>query len=254
MQEYRIPWIPAAFPSQAACLCPQPPDSLPGGSLSRKLSSWLGRRDHATFVYRHPLRVKHWLVSFIYAAFGDPSQKPILARLSRKLKFRKFICLKVTTKGLGFAPTSWFGACLVVQLVKNPPSMRETWVRSLGWKETLEKEMATHSHFSGLKNSMGRVAWQATQSMRTQRVETWLSAFHFTSLHDFKFHTVSTPTRHRLGESDQFQLGRVKKLVGGRGQESTERGKLKKKRKHKTLFGDWVGLQKKSPRKEKTMR
>ena len=30
-------------------------------------------------------------------------------------------------------------------MVKNPPVMQETRVRSLGWKDPLEKEMATHS-------------------------------------------------------------------------------------------------------------
>ena len=29
--------------------------------------------------------------------------------------------------------------------VKNPPAMQETWVRSLGQQDPLEKEMATHS-------------------------------------------------------------------------------------------------------------
>ena len=33
----------------------------------------------------------------------------------------------------------------MVQAVKNLPAMQETWVRSLGWEDTLEKEMATHS-------------------------------------------------------------------------------------------------------------
>ena len=33
----------------------------------------------------------------------------------------------------------------VAQLVKNPPAMRETWVRSLGWEDPLEKGKATHS-------------------------------------------------------------------------------------------------------------
>ena len=33
---------------------------------------------------------------------------------------------------------------MVVQMVKNLPTMRETWVRSLGWEDPLEKEMATH--------------------------------------------------------------------------------------------------------------
>ena len=30
-------------------------------------------------------------------------------------------------------------------MVKNPPAMQETWVRSLGWEEPLEEGMATHS-------------------------------------------------------------------------------------------------------------
>ena len=34
---------------------------------------------------------------------------------------------------------------LVAQLVKNSPAVRETWVRSLGGEDPLEKGMATHS-------------------------------------------------------------------------------------------------------------
>ena len=36
-------------------------------------------------------------------------------------------------------------ASLATQLVKNPPAMQETWVRSLGWKDPLEKGKAPHS-------------------------------------------------------------------------------------------------------------
>ena len=36
-------------------------------------------------------------------------------------------------------------ASLVVQLVKKLPAMQETWVRSLGQEDPLEKGMATHS-------------------------------------------------------------------------------------------------------------
>ena len=38
---------------------------------------------------------------------------------------------------------SW--ASLVAQLVKNPPTMWETWVQSLGWDDPLEKGTVTHS-------------------------------------------------------------------------------------------------------------
>ena len=37
------------------------------------------------------------------------------------------------------------GASLIVQLVKNPPAMWGTWIRSLYWKDPLEKGTATHS-------------------------------------------------------------------------------------------------------------
>ena len=33
----------------------------------------------------------------------------------------------------------------MAQMVKNLPAMQETWVRSLGLEDPLEKEMATHS-------------------------------------------------------------------------------------------------------------
>ena len=39
---------------------------------------------------------------------------------------------------------SW--TSLMVQTVKNPPAMRETWVWSLGWEYPLEEGMATHPH------------------------------------------------------------------------------------------------------------
>ena len=35
-------------------------------------------------------------------------------------------------------------ASLVAQMVKNLPAMQETWIRSLGQEDPLEKEMATH--------------------------------------------------------------------------------------------------------------
>ena len=47
-------------------------------------------------------------------------------------------------KGIGYRlQYSW--ASLVAQLVKIPPAMQETWVRSLGQEDPLEKEMAIHS-------------------------------------------------------------------------------------------------------------
>ena len=36
-------------------------------------------------------------------------------------------------------------ASLVLQMVKNLPALQETWVQFLGWEDSLEKGMATHS-------------------------------------------------------------------------------------------------------------
>ena len=38
-----------------------------------------------------------------------------------------------------------YSSSLVAQLVKNPPTMRETWVQSLRWEDPLEEGKATHS-------------------------------------------------------------------------------------------------------------
>ena len=61
---------------------------------------------------------------------GDPGSIPGLGRS--------------TGERLGY-PLQYSWASLVVQLVKNPPAMQETWVLSLGWENLLEKGKATHS-------------------------------------------------------------------------------------------------------------
>ena len=45
-------------------------------------------------------------------------------------------------------------------MVKNLPAVKETRVRSLGWEDSLEEGMATHSSILG-QNSMDRGAWRA---------------------------------------------------------------------------------------------
>ena len=46
-------------------------------------------------------------------------------------------------------------------MVKHLSPVRETWVRSLGQDDLLEKEVATHSSNSCLENSMDGGAWCA---------------------------------------------------------------------------------------------
>ena len=49
-------------------------------------------------------------------------------------------------------------ASLVAQMVKNLPAVRDTWVRSLGWEDPLEKGMATHSSIRAWRIPMDRGA------------------------------------------------------------------------------------------------
>ena len=64
------------------------------------------------------------------------------------------------------SPCGW--TSLVAQTVKRLPTMRETWVRSLGCEDLLEKEMATHSSILAWK-----IPWREEpdrlQSMGSQR-------------------------------------------------------------------------------------
>ena len=57
-------------------------------------------------------------------------------------------------------------------VVKNPPAMQEMqeiWVRSLGWEDPLEEEMATHSSILP-GESHGQRSLEGLQSMGLQRV------------------------------------------------------------------------------------
>ena len=60
-------------------------------------------------------------------------------------------------------------ASLVAQIVKRLPKMWETQVKSLGWRDLLEKELATHSSILAWK-----IPWteqpSGLQSMGSQRV------------------------------------------------------------------------------------
>ena len=47
-------------------------------------------------------------------------------------------------------------------MVKNPPSVWETRVQSLGWEDPLEEGMATHSSILAWRIPMERSTWWAT--------------------------------------------------------------------------------------------
>ena len=67
----------------------------------------------------------------------------------------------------GFSFPLEIKASLVVQLVKNPPAMWETWVQSLGWEDPLQKGNATHS--SILAWRMPWTVWHGLTYLEIQR-------------------------------------------------------------------------------------
>ena len=74
---------------------------------------------------------------------------------------------------------------MVVQTVKNLPAMRETWVRSLGWEDSLKEDMAADSSILAWTIAMDRGAWRAIVRGVTKS-RTRLSDFH-TSHHGRTF-------------------------------------------------------------------
>ena len=47
-------------------------------------------------------------------------------------------------------------------MVKDPPAVQETWIPSLGWEDSLEEGMATHSNILAWRIAMDRGVWWAT--------------------------------------------------------------------------------------------
>ena len=110
---------------------------------------------------------------------GDPGSIPGLGRS--------------TGERIGYT-LQYFWAALVAQLVKNPPVMWDTCVRSLGWEDPLEKGMAMHSNILAW-----RIPWTeepgSLQSMELQR------AGHDGAANTFTFHSkkrVKSPSASTL--------------------------------------------------------
>ena len=78
-----------------------------------------------------PLNVWRWSLTHRLGYSQPVWMYPLLFSISNTTDFLNICCS--------------YGVSLMAQLVKNLPAMQETWVRSLGWEEPLEKRMATHS-------------------------------------------------------------------------------------------------------------
>ena len=70
-------------------------------------------------------------------------------------------------------PLQYSWASLVAQLVKNPPAMKETWVRSLGWEDPLEKGTATHCSILAW-----RIPWNIVHGVTKSQIMTCIHYYH----------------------------------------------------------------------------
>ena len=57
----------------------------------------------------------------------------------------------------------------MAQLVKNPPTMQEAWVRSLGWEDFPGEGKGFPLQYFGLENSMDCIAHGVAESDTTER-------------------------------------------------------------------------------------
>ena len=73
-----------------------------------------------------------------------------------------------TGEGIGY-PLQYSWASLVVQRLKHLPAMWETWVRSLGREDPLEKEMETYSSILAWRISSWTEKISEVQSIELQR-------------------------------------------------------------------------------------
>ena len=77
--------------------------------------------------------------------------KPQHARELKSFKSKSFCFAFPAFENDNYPYQRGHGASLVAQLIKNLPAMQESWVRSLGWEDPLEKGKATHSSILALR-------------------------------------------------------------------------------------------------------
>ena len=102
---------------------------------------------------------------------------------------------------------------LEVQIVKKLPAMQETWVRSLGWEDTLEKGMVTLSSILAW-----RIPWTeelgGPQSMRLEGVR------HAWATDTFSFMATSWPVESAAGPSTSYRKPPMQPLPNPEAQSS----------------------------------
>ena len=98
-------------------------------------------------------------------------------------------------EGIGY-PLQYSWASLAAQLVNNPPAMQETWIRSLGWEDSLRRERLTTpvfwpGEFHGLYSPWGCRESDTTERLSLSPIK--LHALRFESSQMATFYTLLCP-------------------------------------------------------------
>ena len=92
------------------------------------------------------------------------------------------------------------GASLVVQMVKNPPAMQETWVLYLDWEDPLEEGMETPFQYSCLENPhaqrslASKSLWGHRESDMTEQLSTHM--YFYVNTHPIGSLSLKDPEKH----------------------------------------------------------
>ena len=116
---------------------------------------------------------------FIFLCLTYLTSKSIPVVVNGKISFFLWLssillcmCVFYAWEGISY-PLQYSWASLVAQLVKNPPAMREAWVRFLGWEDSPGGGNGCPLQYSSLENSMDCIVHGVAKSL------TRLSDFHF---------------------------------------------------------------------------
>ena len=131
-----------------------------------QLSNWTELTDHSTVCSLIPKSSMNILSSFtkVYTYKWSFPSSSASKESTCSVRDSSSISGSVSSPGEGIGyPLQYSWISLVVQMVKNPPAILETWVWSLGWEDPLEEGMATHFYFSNLvwRIPVDNGAWQA---------------------------------------------------------------------------------------------
>ena len=111
----------------------------------------------AQLVKNPPAVWESWVPSLLILFPAEPHSSQKLIKISQQWHELDEAQAGIKTATRNINNLRYAGTSLVAQLVKNLPAMWETWVWSLGWKDPLEFEMATH--FSILVWRIPQTVW-----------------------------------------------------------------------------------------------